>query len=615
MKRRIFLLFAFLTLPSAKPAAADNKFIVRSNLGAQLLSQVCLLHGCTVVRSLDGTLNQVFLLTAPDLIDPTVLLNLLRATPGILDAELDQLISLVGGLNKVTTIPAGLSDTTPVPYFGSSVWNGYANQPAAGIVRVAQAQSTFQVAGIGIVADIDTGVDPTHPALQAVLLPGYDFTRNQANGSELTDFAQPPPSGNPPAPAQVNQSTAAVLDQSTAAVLDGNVQYSAFGHGTMVMGVIHLVAPQAHLLPLKAFRADGSAFLSDILSAIYYAAQNNANVINMSFDLKINSQELSDALDYASQLNVICVASAGNDGMQEIVYPAGYTNTVMGVASTDDVDNRSSFSNFGNAVVWVAAPGEAIITTYPFDTYSAGWGTSFSAPFVSGTSALFHQLQPGGGQGQAAQAISHAQPIGPTMGNGRLDIFQALQSVHSTNMSSDFAVSAGPSNRTVTAGETTSFSASIAPIGGFSRTVTWTCAGAPRAATCSVSPSSVTLDGSTNANVTVTIQTTGRPSAAVFVVLSTLPPGWPAFAVCIACLAILGLCLKIRVAPDQHWRFGVAAVTLLASVCASCGGGASVTPPATQGTPAGISTITITGTCSSVSPSISHSSQVTLTVN
>lgn len=441
MKRRIFLLFAFLTLLSAKPAAADNRFIVRSNLGAQLLSQVCLLHGCTVVQSLDGTLNQVFLLTAPDLIDPTVLLNRLRATPGILDAELDQLISLVGGLNKVTTIPAGLSDRTLVTYFGSSVWNGYANQPAAGIVRVAQAHSTFQVAGIGIVADIDTGVDPTHPALQAVLLPGYDFTRNQANGSELTDFTQPPPSGDPPAPAQVNQSTAAVLDQSTAAVLDGNVQYSAFGHGTMVMGVIHLVAPQAHLLPLKAFRADGTAFLSDILSAIYYASQNNANVINMSFDLKINSRELSDALDYASQLNVICVASAGNEGMQQIVYPAGYTNTVMGVASTDDFDNRSSFSNFGNAIVWVAAPGEAIITTYPFDTYSAGWGTSFSAPFVSGTSALFHQLQPGGGQGQAARAISHAQPIGPTMGNGRLDIFQALQSVHSTKMSSDFAVS------------------------------------------------------------------------------------------------------------------------------------------------------------------------------
>jgi len=60
----------------------------------------------------------------------------------------------------------------------------------------------------------------------------------------------------------------------------------------------------------------------------------------------------------------------------------------MGVASTNDFDQRSSFSNFGNAIVLVAAPGEAIITSYPFGTYAAGWGTSFSAPFVSGGVSL-----------------------------------------------------------------------------------------------------------------------------------------------------------------------------------------------------------------------------------
>jgi len=63
----------------------------------------------------------------------------------------------------------------------------------------------------------------------------------------------------------------------------------------------------------------------------------------------------------------------------------------MGVASTTDQDTRSSFSNFG-MIVWVAAPGEAIVTTYPFNTYAAGWGTSFSAPFVSGGAALLHNL-------------------------------------------------------------------------------------------------------------------------------------------------------------------------------------------------------------------------------
>jgi len=110
--------------------------------------------------------------------------------------------------------------------------------------------------------------------------------------------------------ANVNQSTAAVLDQSTAAVLD-NPQYAAFGHGTMVMGIIHLVAPQAQLLPLKAFSSDGTGYLSNILHAVYYGVQSGANIINMSFDMTSNSLEFSKAMDYANQNGVICAASAG----------------------------------------------------------------------------------------------------------------------------------------------------------------------------------------------------------------------------------------------------------------------------------------------------------------
>src|SRR5262249_56623263 len=135
------------------------------------------------------------------------------------------------------------------------------------------------------------------------------------------------------------------------------------------------------LLPLKAFYSAGKGFLSDILRAVYFAAQNGANVINMSFDFKTNSTEFNNALDYANQSGLICVSSAGNDGMPEIVYPAALQNDVMGVASTSDADTRSTFSNYGNAIVWVAAPGEAIISTYPFGTYAASSGTSFSAPF------------------------------------------------------------------------------------------------------------------------------------------------------------------------------------------------------------------------------------------
>jgi subtilisin family serine protease len=411
-------------------ASAENRVIVRTTLGLQGLQQFCnpilFVQTCTVVRGLGDPLNQLFLVTTP--LDLTTFLNLLGNAVGILDAEADQAVSLIGGLNQLGTPPAGLSDTAPNHYFNTNVWNGYAIQPAAQIVRVSEAQSTFHVSGAGIVADIDTGVDPNHPALKPVLLWGYDFTRNQPGGSEMNDFAGPAPSGSTSNIAQVNQSTAAVLDQSTAAVLDGNPQYAAFGHGTMVLGVVHLVAPRAKLLPLKAFTSSGSGFLSDILRAVYFGVQNGANVINMSFDFKTNSAEFAKALDYANQNNVICAASAGNDGMQEIVYPAALQNDVMGVASTSDTDTRSSFSNFGNAIVWVAAPGEQIISTYPFGTYAASSGTSFSAPFVSGAAALLLDVDKSTGQTRAANAIANAVPVGDGMGNGRLDLVLALRS-------------------------------------------------------------------------------------------------------------------------------------------------------------------------------------------
>ena len=403
--------------------------IVRTTLGSAGLQAACLQNGCTVVSNLDGGLNQLFLVrpTQQGLV-AQLLASVLRLVTGILDAEVDQVLNIPPNAPNqaiATAPPPGLWDTTPVNYFGTIAWDGYVNQPAAQIIHLSNAHSTFNVSGAGIVADIDTGVDPNQPVLQGVLLNGYDFTRNQPGGSELNDInlSNPPPCGSCPA-AYVNQHTAAMVDQHTAAMVDGNA-YAAFGHGTMVAGVIHLVAPTAQILPLKSFHADGTGNLSDILRAIYYAVQNNANVINMSFDLTQSSTELSNAINYASNHNLILVASSGNDGKQEIVYPAGLQN-VMGVASTNNQDQRSSFSNYGDQVVWVAAPGEAIITTYPFATYAAGWGTSFSSPMVAGTAALLLNIQPRENQAQAAWAIGHAKWISFTMGNGRLDVFQSL---------------------------------------------------------------------------------------------------------------------------------------------------------------------------------------------
>lgn len=412
-------------------AGQPQAVIVRTTLGLSGLQNVCLANGCTVVGELDGTQGQLFLVQPVQGLLPDVLASVLNLVDGILDAEPDQFIALplTSSFGPYqTTIPTYLYQESPLNLFGSTVWSGYANQPAAQIIRVAQARSTFGVSGAGIVADIDTGVDPNHPALKAVLLPGYDFTRNQPGGSEMTDLGGATGSACSSCQAAfVDQHTAAMLDQHTAAMLD-NTGFEAFGHGTEVLGMVHMVAPTAQLMPLKAFGPDGSGTLSNILSAIYYAVQNHANVINMSFELPSNSNELNKAINYANANNVVCVASSGNDGEQEVVYPAGLKN-VMGVASTNDFDQRSSFSNYGDQVVWIAAPGENIVTTYPFGTYSVTSGTSFTSPMVAGTVALLIDRTGKMTQSSASAAISHGQWISSTMGYGELDVYQALASL------------------------------------------------------------------------------------------------------------------------------------------------------------------------------------------
>jgi subtilisin family serine protease len=158
---------------------------------------------------------------------------------------------------------------------------------------------------------------------------------------------------------------------------------------------------------------------------VYFATQNKANVVNMSFDLTSSSNEFSKAITAAEAQNIVFVASSGNDGKIEMVYPAGYTS-VMGVASTNNEDERSTFSNYGNQIVWIAAPVEAIVTTYPGGGYAAGWGTSFSSPFISGTVSLIESRNASTNQSSAKVALSQAEPLlSLGMGVGRLDAYRA----------------------------------------------------------------------------------------------------------------------------------------------------------------------------------------------
>src|SRR5258705_4768714 len=229
----------------------------------------------------------------------------------------------------------------------------------------------------------------------------------------------------------------------------------------------------------------------------------------MSFSFSTYSVELAKALKYATRHRAVGVASAGNNGKDEIIYPAALAN-VMGIASTSDKDALSSFSNFGEDLVWVAAPGEGIITTYPFGSYAAGWGTSFSAPFVSGGASLLVNKQPNIIHSAAATAIAHADVVGPNLGNGRLNLLLALGSLTPPTSSSDFDISAAPSAISITAGQSASYSASVTPVGGFNGTVSPTCSGVPALTTCPISPPQLTLDGTNPAIASVTLTTTAH---------------------------------------------------------------------------------------------------------
>jgi subtilisin family serine protease len=428
MRRRTNILIAMivLMLATSRPAAAQQRYIVVSTGGLSSVLNLCSLLGCQVQGSLDGNVGQTFLVTSTNLLNTT--LTLVESLLGIVSIEADPLLPIP--LPSLPSIPSGLYDASPVNYYGTVAWHGYAAQPAAQIIRLQDAQNGFGISGKGIVAVIDTGVDPNHPVLYSVLLQGYDFTRNQPGASEWLDVTgmqggYTDTDTQNQQPGYVQQSTAAVLDQSTAAVLDGS-PYVAFGHGTMTSGLIHLVAPKAKLLPLKAFSANGTGYLSNIVAALYYAVQNHANVVNMSFDLTSSSPALNRVVSYANKAGVVLVAAAGNEDTSAAVYPAAMNGSVIGIASTTDWDTRSSFSNYGSTDVWIAAPGEYVISTYPGGTYASESGTSFSSPLVAGTVALMLSAKQPLSQSQAANALSHAVVLTPDLNHGRLDTYQAV---------------------------------------------------------------------------------------------------------------------------------------------------------------------------------------------
>ena len=414
---------------------------------AAVAGEVAARNGLTIIRQIEG--QDLFLVTRP-----TTLLNsptgggdaglaAVAADPAVLNVEPNAPLATpeleAPSLNgSPVSILDGLSGTQYVSYFDHQVWSRYVDQPATTAIGLAASHATAGTGG-GIVAIIDTGVDPNHPALAGALVPGYDFIHETGGASEWVDVDGSPVSildGSPVSildglPVPVNGSTTAILDQATVAALDLSLLPHAFGHGTMVAGLVHLVAPGAKIMPLKAFSADGTSTVFDVVRAVYYAIDHGARVINMSFSASAMSPEMMRAINLATSHGIVCVASAGNLGLETVVYPGGLRN-VLGIGSTTTTAPpvRSSFSNYGDGLVSLGAPGEAIVTTYPGGHYAGAWGTSFSTPLVAGGAALLVQMDPTIDQQKAADLLGKAaQPMDPGMGRGRLNLAQAVHTV------------------------------------------------------------------------------------------------------------------------------------------------------------------------------------------
>ncbi|MBE7046870.1 MAG: hypothetical protein E7396_05575 [Ruminococcaceae bacterium] len=173
-------------------------------------------------------------------------------------------------------------------------------------------------------------------------------------------------------------------------------------HGTSVAGAIAAEANNGtgicgvagefdvKIMPVKAFGSTGSTDMNGIIEGIKYAADNGANVINLSFGTAIYSDALQEAINYAYNKDVTVVCSAGNSFSNQYQYPSCLDN-VISVASIGKTNEKSGFSQF-NEYIDVTAPGENLTLTYPDSAgayvKSGRTGTSFSAPMVASAAAL-----------------------------------------------------------------------------------------------------------------------------------------------------------------------------------------------------------------------------------
>ena len=209
-----------------------------------------------------------------------------------------------------------------------------------------------------VVAVVDSGVELTHPDLAGKVDNGKDFANDDPDASDV------------------------------------------HGHGTHVAGIVAAgtnnsqgvagIGYDSRVLAVKVLKDDNTGLYSHIIAGIVYAADQGAQIINLSLGGTAPSQAMEDAVNYAWGKGALVVAAAGNFTEPTVAYPAAYDN-VIAVAATNSTDGLYAQSNSG-AMIDVAAPGQQIYSTYLTEKVASGYasssGTSMAAPHVSGVAAL-----------------------------------------------------------------------------------------------------------------------------------------------------------------------------------------------------------------------------------
>jgi subtilisin family serine protease len=311
-----------------------------------------------------------------------------------------------------------------------------------GLHRIQAEQAWATADGSGaVIAIVDGGVDLGHPDLKDKLLvrPGADF---------------------------VEEDPCAAAPASTSCVDDGPQDED--GHGTHVAGIAAALtgngigvagtAPGAKLLPVRVLRADGGGTTSDLASGIRFAADNGADVINISANYSSGEGELAgltgglrpvnEAIDHAWTKGAVIVVSAGNEAVPLCAEPAAHARVLcVGAVGRNDLPARYSNRDPAMTKSFLVAPGGEgllscageILSTYlrtaavgcsDAPGYEATSGTSMAAPFVSGVAALL--AGEGSNAGQIVGCITRtATDLGtpgrdPIYGHGLVNAARAV---------------------------------------------------------------------------------------------------------------------------------------------------------------------------------------------